>query len=170
MPRTIADKILGIAPAAAGLLFPILERRSPAAKDRASKLFADLHVKAYRATGGRFVGRPGAPSLLLTTTGRRTGQPRTTALFYLPDGDRQILVASYAGDDRHPQWYLNLTAKPTVTVQIGTDTFQALATVITGPERDALWPRAVDNWPGYADYQSRTTRELPVVALTRIGS
>jgi deazaflavin-dependent oxidoreductase (nitroreductase family) len=136
-------------------------------KDRASKLFADLHVTAYRATGGRFVGRPGAPSLLLTTTGRKTGRPRTTALFYLPDGDRQVLVASYAGDRRHPQWYLNLVAHPEVTVQIGTDTHAAHAAVITGPERDSLWPRAVANWPGYATYQARTSRELPLVALTR---
>jgi deazaflavin-dependent oxidoreductase (nitroreductase family) len=166
VPRSISDKLKGAGFAAGGRLLQGLERLGPATKDRTAKFLAGLHVKTYRSTGGRFVGRPGAPTLLLTTTGRRSGEPRTTALFYLPDGDRQVLVASYGGDDRHPQWYLNLVADPEVTVQIGADERRVTATTLTDPERAALWPRLVENWPGYAGYQRRTTRELPVVALT----
>lgn len=144
-----------------------LEKVSPAAKDQAARALAGLHVKAYRRTGGRYVSRYGAPTLLLTTTGRRTGQPRTTALFYTPYGDRQVLVASYAGDRRHPQWYLNLEADPHVKVQIGNDAWTAMAEVIAGPERAALWSRVVETWPGYRNYQARTTRELPIIVLSR---
>src|SRR4051794_12436023 len=114
MSRSIGEKVMGAGSAASGRMLQALERFGPTGKDRVAKFFTRLHVRTYQLTGGRFVGRPGAPSLLLTTTGRRTGQPRTTALFYLPDGDRQVLVASYAGDDRHPQWYLNLVAHPDV--------------------------------------------------------
>ena len=78
-----------------------------------------------------------------------------------------MLVASYAGDRRHPQWYRNLEADPHVTVQIGNDNWAATAEVIAGPERAALWSRVVETWPGYRSYQARTTRELPVVVLTR---
>src|SRR5581483_6357610 len=166
MPRSTMDRMRGIGSAAGGKMLQGLETLNPKVKDRVAKSLASLHVRAYRLTGGRFVDRPGAPSLLLTTTGRRSGQSRTTALFYLPDGDRQILVASYAGDTRHPQWYLNLVADPKVTVQLGKQVRQATATVLTGPEREAIWPRLVENWPGYQGYQERTTRQLPVVALT----
>jgi deazaflavin-dependent oxidoreductase (nitroreductase family) len=166
MSRSRADRVRGLAFEAGGRLLQVLEKAGPAVKDNIAKTLAGLHVKAYKLTGGRFVSNPGAPSLLLTTTGRKTGQPRTTALFYLPDGERQVLVASYAGDARQPQWYLNLAADPNVTVQIGGDVWESTATLVTGAERAALWPRLVENWPGYADYQTRTTRELPVVALT----
>ncbi len=168
MTRSTADKLLGLGPAAAGRFLMLLEKISPRLKDRVARKVAGFHVWAFRRTGGtgRLFGRPGAPTLLLTTTGRKSGQPRTTALFYLPDGDRQILVASYGGDPRNPQWFQNLEADPKVTVQIGEDAFPALATVLTGPEREQVWPKAVANWPGYADYQERTTRQLPVVALT----
>lgn len=168
MSRSTADRVRGIGSALGGRMLQVLERINPNLKDGTAKFLATLHVKAYRLTGGRFVDRPGAPSLVLTTTGRKSGQPRSTALFYLPDGDRQVLVASYAGDVRNPQWYLNLSSDPNVTVQIGKDVHKATATVVTGPERASLWPRLVENWPGYAGYQSRTERELPVVVLTRV--
>ena len=166
MSRTRADRVKGLAFEAGGRLLQVLEKAGPAVKDNTAKTLAGLHVKAYKLTGGRLVANPGAPSLLLTTTGRKSGRPRTTALFYLADGDRQLLVASYAGDARHPQWYLNLQAHPEVTVQVGGEVRKATATLVTGAERAGLWPRLVENWPGYADYQTRTTRELPVVALT----
>lgn len=97
MSRSTADRISGVGSTASGWLFQALERISPDTKDSVARRMARGHVKLCWLTGGRFVGKPGAPSLLLTTTGRRSGQPRTTALFYLADGDRQVLVASYAG-------------------------------------------------------------------------
>lgn len=166
MSRTIGDRLRGVGPAAGAKLLQSLERINPAAKDRAARAVAGWHVKAYRRMGGRYVSRYGAPTLLLTTTGRRTAQPRTTALFYTPHGDRQVLVASYAGDHRHPQWYLNLAADPEVRVQIGNDVWAATAEVATGPEREALWSRVVETWPGYRSYQARAPRELPLVVLT----
>ena len=165
MSRTKMDQVRGVGSAVGGRMLQQLERINPQLKDKVAKFLATQHVKMYRMTGGRFVGNPGAPSLLLTTTGRKSGEPRTTALFYLPDGDRQILVASYAGDVRNPQWYLNLAANPTVTVQVGKNVRTTTATLVTGPERAALWPRLTENWPGYQDYQNRTERELPVVVL-----
>jgi deazaflavin-dependent oxidoreductase (nitroreductase family) len=143
-----------------------LERVNLGWKDRLVKTIAAAQVALYRRTGGRwFFDRPGAPALLLTTAGRKSGQPRTTALYYLPDGDRQVLVASYVGDARNPQWYLNLVAQPKAIAQIGSTVRDVVARLLTGDERAAIWPRLVENWPGYAGYQQRTSRELPVVAL-----
>jgi deazaflavin-dependent oxidoreductase (nitroreductase family) len=104
--------------------------------------------------------------LLLTTTGRKTGQPRTTPLFYLPDGERLVLVASYAGDDRHPQWFNNLVVDPVVTVQIGGESRRMRATVAMPDEKARLWPRVVELYQGYDDYQRRTSRDIPLVILT----
>jgi deazaflavin-dependent oxidoreductase (nitroreductase family) len=146
-------------------LLPQVDRLTPAAKDRVTRTLTGLHVKAYRLTGGRFVGRAGAPSLLLTTIGRRTGAERTTPVFYLDDGHRYLLVASYAGDTRHPQWYLNLSADPRVRIQLDDRALSATAHVLSGPERAQVWPNLVAHWPGYRAYQARARRELPVVAL-----
>ena len=104
--------------------------------------------------------------LLLTTTGRKTGRPRTTPLFYMPDGDRVILVASYAGDDRHPQWFNNLVADPAVTVQIAGESRRMRAAVATPDEKARLWPRVVELYQGYEAYQRGTSRDIPVVILT----
>jgi F420H(2)-dependent quinone reductase len=136
-------------------------------KRTAARLGTRTHVALYRASGGRLGGRPGAPSLLLTTTGRRSGQARTVAVYYLPDGDRQVLVASYGGDDRHPAWYLNLVADPAATVQLGAEVRPVRARDADPAERAALWPRLAANWPPYDDYQARTERVLPVVVLER---
>ncbi len=127
-----------------------------------------LHVRIYRLTGGRFVGRVGkAPILLLTTTGRRSGQPRTTPLLYLRDGDALAIVASFGGHPKHPVWYLNLTANPTVNVQVGGDRFAATARSVDAEERERLWPELVAMYPSYAGYQQKTTREIPIVLLER---
>ncbi|WP_433256174.1 nitroreductase/quinone reductase family protein [Streptosporangium sp. CA-135522] len=127
-------------------------------------------IKEFRANGGR-VGGPfeGARLLLLTTIGARTGARRTTPLGYLPDGERKLVIASAAGASTHPAWYHNLLADPHVTVEDGVFTYQAEATVVRGEERDRLFARAVEADPGWADYQARTSRIIPVVALTAGG-
>ncbi len=127
-----------------------------------------MHVRIYRLTGGRFVGRVGrAPILLLTTIGRRSGEPRTAPLLYLRDGERLAIVASFGGHPKHPVWYLNLTANPEVNVQVGRDRFDAAARTATPEERERLWPLFVEMYPGYAGYQEKTTREIPIVLLER---
>jgi deazaflavin-dependent oxidoreductase (nitroreductase family) len=127
-----------------------------------------LHVRLYRLTGGRFVGRVAkSPILLLTTTGRRSGEPRTAPLLYLQDGDRLAIVASFGGHPKHPVWYLNLTANPEVQIQVGRERFAATASTATAGERERLWPKFVEMYPGYAGYQEKTTREIPVVLLER---
>ena len=132
------------------------------------RLLGRMHVRLYRLTGGRFVGRVGkAPILLLTTTGRRSGEPRTAPLLYLRDGERLAIVASFGGHPKHPVWYLNLTANPEVSVQVGRDRFAATSRTATPEERESLWPLFVAMYPGYAGYQEKTTREIPIVLLAR---
>ncbi|QYC42295.1 Putative nitroreductase [Nonomuraea coxensis DSM 45129] len=123
-------------------------------------------IDEFRANGGR-VGGPfeGARLLLLTTTGARSGAPHTVPVACLPDGDRVLVIASAGGSPRHPAWYHNLRADPRVTVEDGTFTYQAEAVVLTGEERDRLFARAVEQSPGWADYETRSGRVLPVVAL-----
>jgi deazaflavin-dependent oxidoreductase (nitroreductase family) len=123
------------------------------------------HVWMYQRTGGRFGGNPGFPSLLLTTTGRTSGQPRTVALLYLADGDRIVLVASYGGDDKHPQWYRNLVANPRVTVQMGAEVRTMTAHEADDRERAGLWSRLNRGWPSFSSYQASTTRRIPIVIL-----
>ncbi|MER6915097.1 nitroreductase/quinone reductase family protein [Streptomyces sp. NPDC000594] len=127
-------------------------------------------IDEFRANAGR-VGGPfeGARLLLLTTTGARTGAPHTTPLGMLPDGaGRTLVIASAAGAPRHPAWYHNLVAHPQVTVETGVFTYDAEAVVLTGEERDRAFARAVEADQGWADYQARTDRTLPVVALEEI--
>jgi deazaflavin-dependent oxidoreductase (nitroreductase family) len=106
-------------------------------------------------------------SLLLTTTGERTGAPYTTPLFFGQDEDRYIIVASRGGAPKHPQWYRNLVANPEVQVQVRGDRFTARARTATPEEKPALWQLMTGVWPAYNDYQARTTREIPVVILER---
>lgn len=134
--------------------------------------FNDAIIDEFRANGGR-VGGPFQDSrlLLLTTTGARTGAPHTTPLGYLPDtGDRLLVVASAGGSPRHPAWYHNIRANPIVTVENGVFTYQAEASVLTGAERDRIFARIVEIAPGYADYQAKTSRVIPVVALRQVVS
>jgi deazaflavin-dependent oxidoreductase (nitroreductase family) len=127
-------------------------------------------IEEFRANDGR-VGGPfeGSPVLLLTTTGAKTGQRRTTPVVYLPDGERMVIFASKAGAPTNPAWYHNLLANPTVTVEVGTDTIDANAVVTTGEERDRLFRRQAELHPQFAEYQQKTTRQIPVVALERKG-
>ncbi|MFG2371259.1 nitroreductase/quinone reductase family protein [Streptomyces sp. NPDC048504] len=123
-------------------------------------------IDEFRANRGRMSGYfEGARLLLLTTTGARTGTPHTTPVGYLPDGDRVLVIASAAGSDRHPDWFHNLVAHPQVTVESGVFTYDARAEVLTGEERDRLFARAVEADAGWAAYQEKTTRVIPVVAL-----
>lgn len=130
------------------------------------RLWSRLNTAAYRASGGRLTGKMGeAPVLILTTTGRRSGQPRTAPLLYLADGDRYAIVASYGGSDSHPAWYLNLEARPEASVQVGRRTIPVRARTADGEERDRLWAGLVGIFPGYAGYEQRTSRRIPVVVL-----
>jgi len=132
------------------------------------RLFTRLHVALYRATGGRVGGRIGRlDHVLLTTLGRRSGRLRTTPLAVLEDRDRLVLVASNGGAPRHPDWYLNLTASPEVTVQHGGQRLLMRARTANASERAELWPRVVANYAGYQRYQDRTPREIPLVVLER---
>ncbi|MFI6296352.1 nitroreductase/quinone reductase family protein [Nonomuraea sp. NPDC050790] len=128
-------------------------------------------IEEFRANRGR-VGGPfeGARLLLLSTTGVRSGEQHTVPLGYLPDGGEQVLViASANGAARHPDWFHNLVAEPVVNVEDGIFTYEARATVLEGAERDAAWARAVEADPAWGDYQARTSRVIPVVALRQTG-
>ncbi len=124
-------------------------------------------IDEFRTNAGN-VGGPfeGAPMLLLTTTGAKSGQPRTVPVVYLPDGDRYIVFASKAGAPTNPDWYHNLVANPSVSVEVGSERFDADATPLTGEERDRLYAEQAKRMPGFQEYQDRTTRVIPVVALT----
>jgi F420H(2)-dependent quinone reductase len=133
----------------------------------ATKLITRTHIALYRKTGGKLGGRyRGSPVLLLTTTGRRSGQLRTMPVLYMVDGNRKVVVASYAGAEHHPGWYHNLLTQPEVTVQAGSTIQEMQAEVADPPERTRLWPSLVAMYPSYDDYQATTERELPVVILT----
>lgn len=125
-------------------------------------------IAEFRANGGQ-VGGPfaGAPMLLLTTTGARSGQQRTTPLVYLPEGDRYIIFASKGGAPTHPAWYHNLVAHPETTVEVGSETVPVTATVITDDERDRLYATQAGLRPAFAEYQAKTARRIPVIALHR---
>ncbi|HZQ84054.1 MAG TPA: nitroreductase family deazaflavin-dependent oxidoreductase [Acidimicrobiales bacterium] len=126
-----------------------------------------IHRAIYNASGGRIAGKGyGMPVLALTTTGRKSGQPRTVMLTSpLRDGDKLIIVASKGGDDRHPEWYLNLKANPKVDVKLGSKTSAMVAHIAEGAERTDLWQRLTADHKNYAQYQTKTDREIPVVVL-----
>jgi deazaflavin-dependent oxidoreductase (nitroreductase family) len=126
-------------------------------------------IEEFRSNaGGIGGGFAGAPMLLLTTSGARTGRPHTTPMMYLPEGDRLYVFASKAGAPTNPDWYHNLIANPTVTVEVGSETFAARAEVVTGPERDRVYGKQSERYPTFAEYQKKTSRTIPVVALDRI--
>lgn len=132
----------------------------------AIKAMSRAHLALYRASGGRLLGSvAGMPVLLLTTTGRRSARPRTTPLTFFRDGDALVVVGSNGGADRAPDWLLNLVEQPVAVVTLGSERLPVTAATAAAPERDRLWPRIVAAYPGYAAYQRRTTREIPVVLL-----
>ena len=126
-----------------------------------------LHVLVYRATRGR-IGhrfRGGPPMLLLDDVGARSGVKRTTPLVYVRDGENLVIVGSKGGHPRHPAWFHNLKANPDTTIQIGASRLAVRARVADPSERARLWPKALETYPGYAGYQERTAREIPLVIL-----
>lgn len=125
------------------------------------------HIRRFEETGG--VPRPGVRDLLLTTRGRRSGVLRRTALAYVRDGEAYVLTASNAGAERHPAWYLNLTADPAVTLQVGTGSFPAIARRATPAEAERLWPVVVAAMPSYGAYRASAGREIPLVLVTPAG-
>ena len=135
----------------------------PDANNWNATIIAEFRANAG-AVGGQFAG---APMLLLTTTGRRTGERRTSPMMYLDDGaGRWLVFASKAGADTHPDWYLNLEADPQVCVEIGERTVEAAAQILQGAERDRWYAEQASRYPGFAEYQRKTSRVIPVVALT----
>ena len=127
------------------------------------------HTCQYLATDGEegHMWR-GAPTLVLTTRGRRSGIPRRTMLIYGQDGDRYLVVASQGGAPQHPSWYHNLLAHPEVEVQVRGDRFQARARPATAEEKPRLWQTMAAIWPAYDEYQTKTSRDIPVVILERV--
>jgi len=123
-------------------------------------------IEKFRANGGS-VGGPNA-LLLLTTTGARSGRPHTTPVAYSVDGDRLVVIASKGGAPTDPDWYFNLLANPVVAVELGTEQFQARATVAHGQERERLYAQHAALMPGFAEYPQKTTRLIPVVLLERV--
>src|SRR5919201_1053686 len=134
------------------------------------RLFNELtrvHTLTYRLTGGLVGSRMpgGPPMLLLDHVGARSGRKRTNPLAYLEDGDDIVIVASKGGSPRHPAWFHNLRANPETTVQVGTRKIPVKARVASSEERKRLWPEVVELYGGYAGYQRRTEREIPLVIL-----
>jgi deazaflavin-dependent oxidoreductase (nitroreductase family) len=125
-------------------------------------------IEEFRANGGKVGGMwEGRPLLLLTTTGAKSGQRRTRPVMYLRDGDRLLVFASKGGAPTNPDWYHNLVAHPEVTVEVGTENYEATATPLTGEERDRLFAKQAGWYPQFGAYQARTTRKIPVIALER---
>jgi deazaflavin-dependent oxidoreductase (nitroreductase family) len=128
-------------------------------------------IDEFRANDGKVGGYfAGANILLLHTVGAKSGQPRTNPLVYVTDGDHLVVIASKGGADRNPDWYYNLLATPAITVELGTEQFQARATAVTDePERSRLYAKMVEHRPGFAEYEQKTSRKIPAVVLERVG-
>ena len=139
------------------------------ARRDASDLYGADHVRQYRETDGDY-GHDwrGTQTLLLTTVGRRSGEPRTTPLIYGRSGDDYVIVASKGGADEPPAWYENIRERPEVEVQVLDDRFRARARTATADEKPELWKTMTAEWPKYDNYQRKTEREIPVVVLERL--
>ena len=125
-------------------------------------------IKEFRENNGKVGGHfEGATLLLLTTKGAKSGKTRVNPMMYLPDDDRMFVFASKNGAPTNPDWYHNIVANPEVVVEVGTETFPAKATVITGKERDEIYAKQAAHYPGFAEYEKKTTRKIPVIALAR---
>ena len=135
-----------------------------------SELYGDAHVQRYIETDGEegYSWRGGTKILLLFTQGRKSGEERSNALIFEPDGDDYLIVASKGGAPAPPAWFLNLEAEPTVEVQVKGDRFKAKARTATDEEKPRMWKKMTDAWPDYDAYQEKTDRTIPVVVLERI--
>ena len=137
------------------------------AKDVAARVITGFHRFVFKATDGRLLGRvAGMPVVMLTTTGRKSGTPRTTMLTSpVQEGENVVLIASYGGDDRHPAWFLNLRANPAVEITMQGRRRRMVARVASPEEKAAMWSAVVNAYRGYGGYQQRTERDIPVVIL-----
>ena len=133
------------------------------------KTQSKLHRNIYQLSNGKLGAHFGAPTLLITTTGRQSGQPRTNPLFYLQEKESWVVVASNAGSDSEPAWWLNLQAQPQAEIQVGEAKYSVFARAATDEEYGRLWPQLLDIFAGYADYQKQTTRKMTVVILENRG-
>ena len=131
--------------------------------------FNDKIIEEFRANGGVVSGMfAGAPMILITTKGAKSGKTRTTPLVYSRDGDRYVIIASMGGAPKHPQWFHNIKAHPEITVEVGKEKFRARASVPQGAERDRLFNQQAAQMPNFAEYQKNTSRVIPAVVLERI--
>lgn len=127
-------------------------------------------IEEFRANGGKVGGRfEGKNLALLHTYGAKSGQARINPLACIRDGERYVVIASKAGAPTHPDWYYNVAAHPTVTVEYGTETFQAQATIAAEPERTRLYNKMIEIMPGFAEYQQKAGRVIPVIILTPLA-
>lgn len=130
-----------------------------------------IHARAYRISRGRILDRiAGMPVLLLTTTGRRSTKPRTATLTYFRDAADFVVIGSFGGSDVPPAWWLNLQRDPRASVLIRGTTSKVMAREATAEEHDRLWPLVTETHPGYARYQERTARPIPIVLLTPVNA
>ncbi|MEP6649495.1 MAG: nitroreductase family deazaflavin-dependent oxidoreductase [Lapillicoccus sp.] len=129
----------------------------------------DAIIEEFRANDGK-VGGPfaGAPMILIRHLGARSGTERVSPLVYLPDGDDMVIAATKGGAPTNPDWYHNLRVHPRITVEVGTETFPVEATEATGEDRDGLWRRLVEIRPGFASYETKTSRVFPMFRLRRV--
>lgn len=129
------------------------------------------HVRVYRETNGEtgYIWN-GSPILLLTSTGRVSGEKRTIPIIFTPYKNGWVIMASKGGSPTHPKWYLNVMANPNVQVQVKADIYNAIARTASSPEREQIWAEAIKHWPNYDLYQSRTERQIPVVVLEPTGA
>lgn len=126
-------------------------------------------INEFRANGGKVGGMfEGAPMILITTTGAKSGQPRVAPLVYTKDGDRYVIIASKGGAPTNPDWYYNIAANPEITVEVGTESFPGHAEIAPEPERTRLFDAQAALMPGFRDYQNNTDRIIPVVTITRV--
>ncbi|MBK9927816.1 MAG: nitroreductase family deazaflavin-dependent oxidoreductase [Anaerolineales bacterium] len=127
-------------------------------------------IEEFRANDGKVGGRfEGRTLLLLHTTGAKSREPRINPVAYTTDGDRFVVIASKGGAPNNPDWYYNIVANPLLTVEVGTEKFQVKATVTEEPERTRLYDKMVEVMPGFAEYREKTSRAIPVIALTRVN-
>ena len=141
-------------------------RRSMALSASWLRRVGKLNVPIYRMTRGRVFGTVGgSPVLLLTTTGRKSGEPRTAPVLYIRDGERLLVIGSNAGNAKTPAWALNLRAKPDAEINVRGRSRPVTARVAEGEERDRLWKTITDEYPGFDDYRERTDREIAVFVL-----
>ena len=132
--------------------------------------FNEHNIAEFRANHGRVGGQfEGAPLVILHTVGAKSGEPRTNIMMYQADGERYLVFASYAGADKNPAWYWNLKANPDTRIEVGDDVIDVHATELEGNERDEKYALQAERYPGFADYETRTSRVIPVVALTPTG-